>query len=55
MRRVSISKNPNVVVLLGALKDKVDKAKLGIITNGFTELQRVWVERAQHCVGFFYN
>ena len=52
MRRVGISKNPNVVVLLGALKDK---AKLGIIINGFTELQRVWLERAQHCVGFFYN
>ena len=43
MKLEGISKNPNFVAMLGALKDKEDKedkAKLGIIPNGFTELQR---------------
>ena len=46
MKLEGISKNPNLVAMLGALKKKEvkeDKAKLGIMPNGFTELQRVWL------------
>ena len=46
MKLEGISKNPNLVAMLGAQKKKgvkEDKAKLGIIRNGFTELQRAWL------------